>query len=100
MCHGRRKKSVVRLGTQCRPFQKADLLIKDGLVDTGAMRPIARLGYMDYGVINPENVFSINRPEVGPDGKLVAKKAGAWEKRNSRISRGWRASGRARAGWT
>src|SRR5262245_30718074 len=39
-----------------------DAFIKDGLVDTGAMRPIARLGYMDYGVLNPENVFSINRP--------------------------------------
>ena len=39
-----------------------DAFIKDGLVDTGAMRPIARLGYMDYGVVNPENVFSIDRP--------------------------------------
>ena len=39
-----------------------DAFIRDGLVDTGAMRPIARLGYMDYGVVNPENVFSIDRP--------------------------------------
>jgi flavin reductase (DIM6/NTAB) family NADH-FMN oxidoreductase RutF len=39
-----------------------DRFIKDGLVDTGAMRPIARLGYMDYGVVQPENVFSIARP--------------------------------------
>jgi flavin reductase (DIM6/NTAB) family NADH-FMN oxidoreductase RutF len=39
-----------------------DNFIKDGLVDTGAMRPIARLGYMDYGVVNPENVFAIDRP--------------------------------------
>ncbi|MBS0243338.1 MAG: flavin reductase family protein [Proteobacteria bacterium] len=49
----------------------ADQFVKDGLVDTGAMRPIARLGYMDYGVLNPENVFSINRPEVGEDGKVT-----------------------------
>lgn len=56
-----------------------DRFVKNGLVDTGAMRPIARLGYMDYGVIHPENVFSINRPEVGPDGKLLAKKAGTWD---------------------
>lgn len=47
-----------------------DRYVKDGLVDTGAMRPIARLGYMDYGVVNPENVFTINRPEV-KDGKVV-----------------------------
>ena len=39
-----------------------DSFIKDGLVDTGAMRPIARLGYMDYAVVTPETVFSINRP--------------------------------------
>jgi hypothetical protein len=26
------------------------------------MRPIARLGYMDYGVLTPRNVFSIDRP--------------------------------------
>jgi flavin reductase (DIM6/NTAB) family NADH-FMN oxidoreductase RutF len=39
-----------------------DAFVKDGMVDTGAMRPIARLGYMEYGVVNPENVFSIDRP--------------------------------------
>ena len=39
-----------------------DSFIKDGIVDTGAMRPIARLGYMDYAVVTPETVFSINRP--------------------------------------
>ncbi len=47
-----------------------DRFIKDGMVDTGAMRPIARLGYMNYGVIEPENVFTINRPEV-VDGKVA-----------------------------
>lgn len=39
-----------------------DRFVKDGRIDTGAMRPIARLGYMEYGVVNPENVFSIDRP--------------------------------------
>jgi flavin reductase (DIM6/NTAB) family NADH-FMN oxidoreductase RutF len=39
-----------------------DAFIKDGMVDTGAMRPIARLGYMDYAVVTPETVFSIQRP--------------------------------------
>ena len=57
-----------------------DRYVKDGMVDTGAMRPIARLGYMDYGVINPENVFTILRPEVGEDGKLIeTKPAGKWD---------------------
>ncbi len=48
-----------------------DKYIKDGLIDTASMQPIARLGYMDYAVVTPETIFSINRPEVGPDGKLV-----------------------------
>jgi hypothetical protein len=41
-----------------------DRFVKDGLVDTGAMRPIARLGYMDYAVVTPETVFSIERPSA------------------------------------
>jgi flavin reductase (DIM6/NTAB) family NADH-FMN oxidoreductase RutF len=41
-----------------------DRFIKNGIVDTGAMRPIARLGYMDYAVVTPETVFSINRPSA------------------------------------
>jgi len=41
-----------------------DRFVKDGLVDTGAMRPIARLGYMDYAVVTPETVFSIERPNA------------------------------------
>lgn len=49
-----------------------DKYIKDGLIDTGAMKPIARLGYMDYAVVTPETMFSINRPEVGADGMPVA----------------------------
>jgi flavin reductase (DIM6/NTAB) family NADH-FMN oxidoreductase RutF len=38
-----------------------DRFIKDGLVDTAAMRPIARLGYNDYAVV--DSVFSITRPK-------------------------------------
>ena len=36
--------------------------IKDGLLDTAAMRPIARAGYYDYFVMTPETKFSIRRP--------------------------------------
>jgi flavin reductase (DIM6/NTAB) family NADH-FMN oxidoreductase RutF len=41
-----------------------DTFVVDGMVDTGAMRPIARLGYMDYAVVTPETVFSIARPSA------------------------------------
>ena len=37
-----------------------DRLIVDGRVDVLAMRPIARLGYMDYSAV--ERVFSMDRP--------------------------------------
>jgi flavin reductase (DIM6/NTAB) family NADH-FMN oxidoreductase RutF len=39
-----------------------DAVIKEGLVDVTLMRPLARLGYMDYSVT--ENVFAMARPEV------------------------------------
>jgi flavin reductase (DIM6/NTAB) family NADH-FMN oxidoreductase RutF len=39
-----------------------DRYIVDGLVDTAAMRPIARAGYRDYFVSTPETKFSLRRP--------------------------------------
>ncbi len=39
-----------------------DSVIVDGLVDVTKIRPLARLGYMDYSVV--DNVFSITRPQV------------------------------------
>jgi flavin reductase (DIM6/NTAB) family NADH-FMN oxidoreductase RutF len=41
-----------------------DRFVKEGMVDTGAMRPIGRLGYMDYAVVTPETMFAIDRPSV------------------------------------
>lgn len=37
-----------------------DRVISDGRVDIGALRPIARLGYMDYCVV--DNMFTMLRP--------------------------------------
>ena len=39
--------------------------IRDGLLDTAAMRPIARAGYGDYFVSTPETKFSLRRPIKG-----------------------------------
>jgi hypothetical protein len=39
----------------------ADELIEDGIVDITRARPIARLGYRDYAVV--EKVFQMTRPE-------------------------------------
>ena len=56
-----------------------DRFIRDGLVDTPAMKPLARLGYMDYSVLSHENVFSLNRPTVSEDGRLATVASGAWD---------------------
>lgn len=53
--------------------------IKDGMVDTGAMRPIARMGYMDYATVTPETVFTLNRPVVDPDGSVSSPSAAEWD---------------------
>lgn len=39
-----------------------DRFIKDGLLDTAAMKPIARCGYSEYAVV--EEVFSMTRPDI------------------------------------
>lgn len=56
-----------------------DRYIADGLVLTGAMRPLARLGYMDYAVVTPESMFTLNRPSVSDDGRSASVQPGAWD---------------------
>ena len=48
-----------------------DCYITDGLFNTCMAEPLGRLGYMDYGVINADNIFSKNRPELDNKGKLT-----------------------------
>ena len=55
-----------------------DNFIKDGIVNTAAMRPLARMGYMDYGVITPETAFELRRPVVKDDGS-VENSTGEWD---------------------
>jgi flavin reductase (DIM6/NTAB) family NADH-FMN oxidoreductase RutF len=42
-----------------------DRFINDGLLDTGAMRPIQRAGYNDYYTVMSETRFSMRRPPGG-----------------------------------
>ena len=44
-----------------------DRFIVDGVVDTAAMRPIARAGYREYFVATPETNFAMTRPTGGGD---------------------------------
>ena len=37
-----------------------DEYIKDGIIDIKKLKPLARLGYMDYSVV--DNFFQMNRP--------------------------------------
>jgi len=44
--------------------------IKDGLLDTAAMRPIARAGYHDYFVSTPDTKFAMRRPMRVGDARI------------------------------
>ena len=55
-----------------------DKFIEEGIVNTAAMRPLARMGYMDYGVITPDTSFVLQRPKVKEDGS-VEEATGAWD---------------------
>lgn len=54
-------------------------VVKDGLVVTAAMRPLARMGYMDYAVVTPETTFTLNRPRVSDDRRSAAVTPGPWD---------------------
>jgi len=56
-----------------------DAFIQDGLVQSGAMRPLARLGYMDYSVLTPEAMFTMNRPVATDDGLGASVVPGPWD---------------------
>jgi flavin reductase (DIM6/NTAB) family NADH-FMN oxidoreductase RutF len=51
--------------------------IKNGILDTAAMRPIARAGYHDYFVSTPETRFAITRPAAGHTDHLADIKVAA-----------------------
>jgi flavin reductase (DIM6/NTAB) family NADH-FMN oxidoreductase RutF len=57
----------------------ADQFVRDGVVDTAAMRPVARLGYMDYAVVTPEAMFTMNRPMATADGQGATLQPGPWD---------------------
>ncbi|MEK9796662.1 MAG: hypothetical protein VW713_07955, partial [Alphaproteobacteria bacterium] len=40
-----------------------DEVITDGIVDVRKMELIARLGYLDYAKIEPENIVALKRPD-------------------------------------
>lgn len=54
-------------------------VVKDGLLDTAAMRPLARMGYMDYAVVTPETTFTLNRPLVVDDRRSARVTPGPWD---------------------
>jgi len=41
-----------------------DKVIKDGIVDIAAIKPIARMGYQDYAVVTAQTMFSMQRPDA------------------------------------
>ncbi len=41
----------------------ADEVIHDGIIDIAKIRPLARLGYLDFAVINEDNIFVMPRPD-------------------------------------
>lgn len=56
-----------------------DAYVKDGLVDTPAMRPLARMGYMQYAVVTPETTLEINRPQMNADGSIADTRPQGWD---------------------
>jgi flavin reductase (DIM6/NTAB) family NADH-FMN oxidoreductase RutF len=54
-------------------------VLRDGRIDMNALSPVARLGYMDYAVINAANLFTQNRPSVSDDGLSATVDDKPWD---------------------
>ncbi|HUU34637.1 MAG TPA: flavin reductase family protein [Vicinamibacterales bacterium] len=54
-------------------------MVKNGVLDTAAMRPLARMGYMDYAVVTAETTFTLNRPVVDDDRRSARVTPGPWD---------------------
>ena len=68
---GKKNRSSVVIG-EVVGIHIDDSLITDGMVDITRARPIARLGYMDYCVV--DEVFEMLRPE-SPETAIAAARA-------------------------
>jgi flavin reductase (DIM6/NTAB) family NADH-FMN oxidoreductase RutF len=66
--NGTRSRSSIVIG-EVVGIHISDALITDGMVNIAKARPIARLGYMDYCVV--DEVFEILRP-VSPEAAIAA----------------------------
>jgi flavin reductase (DIM6/NTAB) family NADH-FMN oxidoreductase RutF len=56
-----------------------DRYLTDGRFDVAAAEPLARLGYMDYAVVNRQSLFSLNRPRVSEKGDTATLVPGSWD---------------------
>jgi hypothetical protein len=56
-----------------------DRYLTDGRFDVAAAEPLARLGYMDYAVVNRQSLFSLNRPRVSEKGDTATLVPGPWD---------------------
>jgi len=56
-----------------------DAFIEAGIVQSGRMQPLARLGYMDYSVLSPESMFTMQRPLVSEDGLSAMLPGEPWD---------------------
>jgi flavin reductase (DIM6/NTAB) family NADH-FMN oxidoreductase RutF len=57
----------------------ADAFVREGRVDTGSMRVLSRLGYMEYGVLEAATIFTMNRPQASADGQSAALSDAPWD---------------------
>jgi flavin reductase (DIM6/NTAB) family NADH-FMN oxidoreductase RutF len=56
-----------------------DAFVHNGIVNTAAMRPLARMGYMDYAVVRADTVITLNRPIATADKQSATVQPGPWD---------------------
>jgi flavin reductase (DIM6/NTAB) family NADH-FMN oxidoreductase RutF len=73
------KPEIVMVFGQVVAIYIDDTYVEGGMVNTGAMRPLARMGYMDYSVVRPDTVITLNRPVASADKQSATVQPGPWD---------------------
>ena len=59
-----------------------DVITGEGLIDMKKLRPVGRLGYYDYTIVEPENIFARKTPD---DDRFAGDDSKAWDEIQPRV---------------
>ena len=60
-----------------------EVITAEGTIDMKKLRPVARLGYYDYTIVEPENIFQVKTPG---DDRFTGDNSKAWDETSAPVT--------------